>query len=111
MICRKRVTVGRVCDDRTTPIREKFSCIASGTGHNQPSAVAGQRAAFARGPVEVVMDRFIHNENIAHYRKLIALGEGDLARDEARHQMLLRLLAEEERQRTKSRQQSSLRDA
>jgi hypothetical protein len=34
-----------------------------------------------------------------------------LARDEARHQMLLRLLAEEERQRTKSRQQSSLRDA
>jgi hypothetical protein len=46
--------------------------------------------------MEVVMDRFIHNENVAHYRKLIALGEGDPSRDEARHQMLLRLLAEEE---------------
>jgi len=40
--------------------------------------------------------RFIHNENIARYRKLIALGEVDPSRDEARYQMLLQLLAEEE---------------
>jgi hypothetical protein len=46
--------------------------------------------------MEVVMQRYVHDENIARYRKLIALGEGDPARDEARHQMLLRLLAEEE---------------
>ena len=45
------------------------------------------------------MDRFIHDENIARYRKLIAISEGDPARDEARHQMLLRLLAEEEAKR------------
>jgi len=42
------------------------------------------------------MDRFVRNENIARYRKLIAISEGDPARDEARYQMLLRLLAEEE---------------
>jgi hypothetical protein len=35
------------------------------------------------------------NENIARFRKLIAIGEGDPDRDEVRHQMLLRLLAEE----------------
>jgi hypothetical protein len=42
------------------------------------------------------MQRFIHNENLAQYRKLIAISEADPSRDEARHQMLLRLLAEEE---------------
>ena len=42
------------------------------------------------------MQRFIHNENLARYRKLIALSEADPSRDEARHQMLLKLLAEEE---------------
>ena len=42
------------------------------------------------------MQRFIHQENIARYRRLIALGEGNPGRDEARHQMLIRLLAEEE---------------
>ncbi len=42
------------------------------------------------------MQRYVHNENIARYRKLIALSEGDPARDEARYQMLLRLLAEEQ---------------
>jgi ferritin-like metal-binding protein YciE len=42
------------------------------------------------------MQRFIHTENIARYRRLIALGETNPGRDEARHQMLIRLLAEEE---------------
>jgi hypothetical protein len=42
------------------------------------------------------MQRFVREQNIARYRKLIAISEGDPARDEARHQMLLRLLAEEE---------------
>jgi hypothetical protein len=46
--------------------------------------------------LEVAIRRFIHNENIARYRKLIAISEGDPARDEVRHQMLLQLLAEEE---------------
>ncbi len=42
------------------------------------------------------MQRFINHENTARYRKLIAIAEGDPSRDEARYQVLLRLLAEEE---------------
>jgi hypothetical protein len=41
------------------------------------------------------MQYFINHENIRRYRKLIAVSEGDPSRDEARHQTLLRLLAEE----------------
>jgi hypothetical protein len=41
------------------------------------------------------MQNYVNHENIKHYQKLIAVSEGDLSRDEARHQMLLRLLAEE----------------
>lgn len=41
------------------------------------------------------MQTFVHNENIARYKRLIAVVEGDPSRDEARYQMLLRLLADE----------------
>ena len=49
------------------------------------------------------MQRFVHNENIARYRKLIAISEGDPLRDEVRYQTLLRLLAEEETKDVESR--------
>ncbi|MDP1865196.1 hypothetical protein [Bradyrhizobium sp.] len=39
------------------------------------------------------MERFVHRENLAHYRRLLA--EPDVADDPIRHQMLIRLLAEE----------------
>jgi hypothetical protein len=42
------------------------------------------------------MQRFIDHENIEHYRKLITEAESHPSRDEARYQVLLRLLAEEE---------------
>ena len=42
------------------------------------------------------MQRFIQHENIERYRRLIAVAEGDPSRDEVRHQMLRRLLAEEQ---------------
>jgi hypothetical protein len=42
------------------------------------------------------MRNYISHENIRRYRKLIAIGEGDPCRGEARHQTPLRLLAEEE---------------
>jgi hypothetical protein len=42
------------------------------------------------------MQRYVHEENIVRYRKLIAISEGDPSRDEARHRMLLQLLAEEQ---------------
>jgi hypothetical protein len=44
---------------------------------------------------EVAMDRFVHKENMAHYKKLIAESERNPKRDEDRHKMLLTLLAEE----------------
>jgi hypothetical protein len=42
------------------------------------------------------MQRFVHNENIVLYRKLIAESLGCQSRDEDRHAVLLALLAEEE---------------
>jgi len=39
---------------------------------------------------------FANTQNIARIRKLIAIAENDPARNEARYQTLLRLLAEEE---------------
>ncbi|WP_285807948.1 hypothetical protein [Bradyrhizobium sp. 62B] len=42
------------------------------------------------------MRNYVVNENIRCYRKLIAMSADDPHRDEARHRMLLQLLAEEE---------------
>ena len=42
------------------------------------------------------MPGYVHDENIAHFKKRIAESELDPSRDEARHRMLLMLLAEEE---------------
>ena len=42
------------------------------------------------------MERFVHNANVEHYRRLIAESERNPSRDEDRHKMLLMLLAEEE---------------
>jgi hypothetical protein len=42
------------------------------------------------------MPGYVHDENIAHFKKLIAASELDPSRDEGRHKMLLKLLAEEE---------------
>jgi hypothetical protein len=42
------------------------------------------------------MEHFIRNENLAHYRRLIAASEHDPARDEVQHNWLLKLLADEE---------------
>jgi len=52
-------------------------------------------ASATRLPLEVEMDRFIHNSNIEHYRRLIAESERNPSRDEDRHKMPLTLLAEE----------------
>jgi hypothetical protein len=45
--------------------------------------------------MEVAMQRFIREQNIALYKMLIAESERDPSRDERRHQILLTLLAEE----------------
>jgi hypothetical protein len=49
------------------------------------------------------MQRSTQNENIniVRYRKLVAIAEGDPARDEVRYQIMLRLLAEEQQNNRK----------
>jgi hypothetical protein len=42
------------------------------------------------------MERFIHEQNLAHYRRLVAESELDPARNEIQHKWLLKLLADEE---------------
>jgi hypothetical protein len=44
----------------------------------------------------VVMETFVHQQNLAHYRRLLADAELATSEDEIRHSMLMRLLAEEE---------------
>jgi len=42
------------------------------------------------------MGNFIHQQNLAHYRRLLADVKLATSRDEIRHSTLMRLLAEEE---------------
>ena len=42
------------------------------------------------------MGNFVHQQNLAHYRRLLAEAELATSGDEIRHSMLMRLLAEEE---------------
>jgi hypothetical protein len=44
----------------------------------------------------LVMRNFVHQQNLAHYRRLLAEAELATSGDEIRHSMLMRLLAEEE---------------
>jgi hypothetical protein len=44
---------------------------------------------------EVEMHSYLHDENIALYRKLIAESQSNPSRDQDRHAMLLTLFAEE----------------
>jgi hypothetical protein len=67
-----------------------MSCVVSTTGHYTSSS------AVMAHTVEGSMGKFIVDENIVRYRKLIATAEADPSRDEARYQVLLRLLADEE---------------
>jgi len=48
------------------------------------------------------MQNYVVNEKIRCYRKLIAMSTDDPHRDEARHRMLVQLLAEEEAKHVKS---------
>ncbi len=50
------------------------------------------------------MDRFVHRENIAHYRRLLA--EPDVADDPVRYKVLMRLLADETARETQGNDDS-----
>jgi hypothetical protein len=42
------------------------------------------------------MERHIHEQNLAHYRRLVVESERDPARNEVQHNWLLKLLADAE---------------
>jgi hypothetical protein len=50
----------------------------------------------AARPGSIVMEDYIHQQNLAHYRRLLADTKLATSRDEIRHSTLMRLLAEEE---------------
>jgi len=77
-----------------SPVHKPY--VVSGTGHDGWR----HRTDFCHDLWEVEMrpfemQPFVHNENIVLYEKLIAESERDPSRDEKRHAMLLKLLAEE----------------
>jgi hypothetical protein len=47
------------------------------------------------------MERHIHEQNLAHYRRLLAESESDPSRNEVQHNWLLKLLADAEVEDTK----------
>jgi hypothetical protein len=49
---------------------------------------------FKPAQMEGTVDRFIHQQNLEHFRRLLA--EPDVAKDRERHKLLLKLLADEE---------------
>ena len=46
--------------------------------------------------VPLTMERFIHEQNLAHFRRLIAQSDLVVPRNQVRNDQLLRLLADEE---------------
>jgi hypothetical protein len=46
-------------------------------------------------PKEATMDRYIHEQNLANYRRLIAESNLAVTKDEVQHKWLLKLLADE----------------
>jgi hypothetical protein len=58
------------------------------------AVIEAQRAVSLMAPLEVTVERFIHEQNLAHYRRLLA--EASVTVDEVRHQSILKLLTDEE---------------
>jgi hypothetical protein len=55
------------------------------------------------------MDRYIHDQNLAHYRRLVAESERDPSRNQVQHNWLLKLLADEEAEDAKPKDRRHIR--
>ena len=66
----------------------RYQCPASGTSLSLLLNRLGGPTMYRN------MDDFIHSENLAHYRRLLA--EPSVANDPVRHKLLIRLLADQE---------------
>jgi hypothetical protein len=75
--------------------------------HDAPPEDARQRCSTGAAcdspmyPLEVTMERYIHDQNLAHYRRLVAESERDPLRNQVQHDWLLKLLADEEAESAK----------
>jgi hypothetical protein len=75
--------------------------------HNALPEEARQRCSMGAAcdlpmyPLEVTMERYIHDQNLAHYRRLVAESERDPSRNQVQHNWLLKLLADEEAESAK----------
>ena len=48
----------------------------------------GRSLRFANVPLEVTMERYVHEQNLAYYRRLVAESERDPSRNEVQHNWL-----------------------
>jgi hypothetical protein len=82
--------------------RRQFESVAVRVPHDalperrSTALLHGRSLRFANVPLEVTMERYIHDQNLAHYRRLVAESERDPSRNQVQHNWLLKLLADEE---------------
>jgi hypothetical protein len=75
---------------------QSFHVSANGPANDRSTAWFNKRSLRGRSPMyssEVTMEHYVHRENIAHYQRLLA--ETNVTKDQARHAVLLELLAAE----------------
>ena len=71
-------------------------CRVSDTRDEMPlDTTPPESAAYDGADREIAMNCFIHDQNVAHYRRLLA--EPHVMDDAVRHRWLLKLLADEEK--------------
>jgi hypothetical protein len=76
--------------------RKSASGVHYGSGCQTQSVVLFWREPGGGETGDVAMEYFVHQQNLAHYRRLLAETKLATSKDEIRHSMLMRLLAEEE---------------
>jgi hypothetical protein len=77
----------------TVPVRVTHNALPEDTGQRCSMGAACDLPMY---PLEVTMERYIHDQNLAHYRRLVAESERDPSRNQVQHNWLLKLLADEE---------------
>jgi hypothetical protein len=70
-------------------------CLVSNFAHFASTRAPGPACDFGHVPLEVTMERFIHEQNLASYRRLIAESELGPERNQIQHKWLLKVLADE----------------
>jgi hypothetical protein len=70
--------------------------VGTKVGQHSTALLLGSTLLIRPCTLEVTMERYIHKQNLAHYRRLLSESEGDPVRNEVQHNWLIKLLANEE---------------